>query len=338
MYHEFLSKFLSHSTKKYRRGTLVCFRKNRISKNLMHKNGISLISVEKFLSHSAEKICREPFPCFKKNLVSKHLLHRKGISLKSAGNLLSHSAKKLCTWSLLYFKKFLVSKKFKDKRNRGNHNFPSKTWRLTVSKNIVGETFCVSEKNWYRKLLWISGRRKDNHDFSQIFLPHSIEKFRRGSLLCFKKLRMSDIFMDKRKGGVSQFFSKFFSHSTEKNRRATLMCFRRNLVTKNVMDTRRRSCITIFRQSFSLTVPKIFEGEPFCGSEKHRVSKNFTHKKGISFFVLLNFCPTESKSFVGEHVWVSENFVYRKILWIREEGDVSRIFVKVFVSQYQKVS
>ena len=104
------------------------------------------------------------------------------------------------------------------------------------------------------------------------------------------------------------------------------------------MDTRRRICITIFRQSFCLTVPKIFEGEPFCGSQKHRVSKNFTHKKGISIFVLLNFRPTESKSFVGEHVCVSENFVYRKIVWIREEGDVSRIFVKVFVSQYQKVS
>ena len=50
------------------------------------------------------------------------------------------------------------------------------------------------------------------------------------------------------------------------------------------------------------------------------------------------FCLTVSKSFVGEHVCVSEIFGYREILWITEEGRVSRIFVKVCVSQSRKIS
>ena len=147
------------------------------------------------------------------------------------------------------------------------------------------------------------------------------------------------------------------------------MFFRKILVTKNLTDKRRRRCITVFCQSFCLTVPKILEGEPFCGPEKIRVSKNFTHKKWISFICAIKFlshrvqkfrrgtrlcfrkirvweifmdkrrggcitnfcqcfCLTVPKKFVGQPFCVSENFVYRKILWIREEGCVSRFLSK----------
>ena len=50
------------------------------------------------------------------------------------------------------------------------------------------------------------------------------------------------------------------------------------------------------------------------------------------------FCLAESKGFVGEHVCASETFGYQKILWIRDEGVVSRFCVKVFVSQSRKLS
>ena len=33
------------------------------------------------------------------------------------------------------------------------HDFPWKTFSLTVPKNLVGEHFCVSEKFWYQKIL-----------------------------------------------------------------------------------------------------------------------------------------------------------------------------------------
>ena len=57
--HDFLSKlYLSHSTKSFRRVTLVCFRKFRVSKNFMPKRGISPFSIENLLSHSTETLRR----------------------------------------------------------------------------------------------------------------------------------------------------------------------------------------------------------------------------------------------------------------------------------------
>ena len=78
--------------------------------------------------------------------------------------------------NLLCFRKFLVSKIFIDRKEGGRecHNFPSKICCLTVPKDFVGEPFCISEKSWYRKILWIRGvegvdvtirnRKKNWHD------------------------------------------------------------------------------------------------------------------------------------------------------------------------------
>ena len=70
-------KLLSHSTEKFRWGTVRCFRKFRVSQNFTHKKRISLNGVEKFLSHSADKIQRTLL-CFERILVSKILKQRRG--------------------------------------------------------------------------------------------------------------------------------------------------------------------------------------------------------------------------------------------------------------------
>ena len=59
-------KLFSHSTEKFRWGTLRCIGKFRVSQNFMQKKEISLNSVEKFLSHSADKIRRRTL-LFRKN-------------------------------------------------------------------------------------------------------------------------------------------------------------------------------------------------------------------------------------------------------------------------------
>ena len=53
-----VEKFLSHSTEKLRWGTLLCFRKFLISKNVKDKGGVSRFSVEILLSHSTETFHR----------------------------------------------------------------------------------------------------------------------------------------------------------------------------------------------------------------------------------------------------------------------------------------
>ena len=101
--------------------------------------------------------------------------------------------------------------------------------------------------------------------FVQIFLSHSTEKFRWGTLRCFKKFRVSKNFMHKK--GLSLFsLQTFLSHSAHKLRKGTILCFRNILVGKNFMD--KREVITILSKIFCVTVPKNFIREQFGVSEK----------------------------------------------------------------------
>ena len=113
-FHVAVEDFLSHSAKKFRGGTLQCFRKIQLSKNFMHRKRISLFFVESFLSHSAEKIRRWTLPYFKKITVSKIFMHKReghhGIVEKS---FVSRDwNEKLRTGTLLLPRKIMVSKKF----------------------------------------------------------------------------------------------------------------------------------------------------------------------------------------------------------------------------------
>ena len=67
---------------------------------------------------------------------------------------------------------------------------------------------------------------------------------------------------------------------------------------------------------FCLTVPKTFVGKRFCVSEKNRISKKLTENKETLTFSVDNFCLTVPKIFVGEDLCVSEKIWYRKILCI----------------------
>ena len=132
--------------------------------------------------------------------------------------------------------------------------------------------------------------------------------------------------------------NSFLSHRVQKFRRGTRLCFRNLRVSKNFMDKRRGGCITILCQSFYLTVPKTFAREPLCFSEKNRLSKNSTHKKRILSFCARNFLSRRAQSFRGGTRLCFRKIRVSKIFWMRDEGGVSRLFVKVFVSQYWKIS
>ena len=87
-------KLLSHSTKKFRCGTLRCLRKSRVLQNFTHTKGTSLNSVEKFLSHSASKNRRRTLLCFEKILVSKTIKNRRGEGSRFCRFFLSHRTEK----------------------------------------------------------------------------------------------------------------------------------------------------------------------------------------------------------------------------------------------------
>ena len=113
---------LSHSTEKFRWGTLRCIRKFRVTKNFMQKKGISLNSVEKFLSHSADKTRRRTLLCFDRILVLKSFSKGRGRFTTLSKIFLSHSAEKLRKGTLYCFTNFGFQKILKTNRKNIWHD------------------------------------------------------------------------------------------------------------------------------------------------------------------------------------------------------------------------
>ena len=153
-----------------------------------------------------------------------------------------------------------------DKRRGGGITIFYQSFCLTILKNVVEVPFCVSESFGYRKFLWREEKRGVYHNFLSKFLSHSTKKYRRGTLVCFRKNRVSKIFKEKRTG----------------------------------------VCITSFCQSLCLTVPKNIVWQHFSVSEKIGFRKNLRTMRGFQYFLLIIFCLTVPKTFVGKHFCVSE--------------------------------
>ena len=146
----------------------------------------------------------------------------------------------------------------------GYHVSSSKNFCLTVPKNFVGEHFGVSEKFGYRKILCIREGGVSSF-FVESFLSHSIEKFRWGTLRCFRKFRVSQKFMHQ-KGISLNSVENFLFHSADKIRRRTFLCFERILVSK--IFKQRRGKLHGFIEIFFISQDrKNFASEPFCVSE-----------------------------------------------------------------------
>ena len=61
----------------FRRRTILCFKKFRVSQKFMHENRISQFPVEKFLSQSTRKLRRGTLLCFRKTLMSENFMDEK---------------------------------------------------------------------------------------------------------------------------------------------------------------------------------------------------------------------------------------------------------------------
>ena len=78
-----VEKSLFHSAEKLPGGTHECFRIFRLSISLMHEKGVSLFSVELFFVSQCQKNSWGNPSVFQKNLVSKKVMHRRGIMVLS---------------------------------------------------------------------------------------------------------------------------------------------------------------------------------------------------------------------------------------------------------------
>ena len=137
---------------------------------------MSRSSVKMVFSRSTESFRRGTFLCFRKFRVSKNIMPMKGISRFSIESFSSHSTNKFCNGTLLPFTNILVTRKIMNKRGGGGwcNDFPSNLFFLTVPKDFVGELFRVSEVFGYRRILCLGG---EHDDFLQKTCCLTVPKF-----------------------------------------------------------------------------------------------------------------------------------------------------------------
>ena len=105
--------------------------------------GVSRFSVENFLSHSTDKFRRRTLLCFERVLVSKFFKQKKGEASRVSRLFFLTGPKKFCLGTNLFFRKFLAGIKALCMKGGGGGgcgitNFRRKFFCLTVSKNSVG--------------------------------------------------------------------------------------------------------------------------------------------------------------------------------------------------------
>ena len=88
---------------------------------------------------------------------------------------------------------------------RGRITYFNGNFYLTVPKKFVGEYFGSSGKYWVAKNY--THKKGIALDFSEKFVPHSADSFRRRTLLCFERILVSKFFKQRR-GEASRFCRK----------------------------------------------------------------------------------------------------------------------------------
>ena len=149
--------------------------------------------------------------------------------------------------TLRCIRKLRVLKNFYASERGEYHVSPSKTFCHTIQKNFVGEHFGVSRNFGYRKILCIREGGGGYHVLRQKLFVTQYRKNSWGTLRCFRKFRVSQNFMNKKRISLNS-VENFLSHSAEKFRKGILLFLRNFLVSKSFMDE--KGGITFFCRKF----------------------------------------------------------------------------------------
>ena len=205
-------KHLSHSTEKFRWGTIRCFRKIRVSQIFVPKMGISLNSVEKISCHSADKFRKRTLLCFGKILESKNFQQKRGKLQDFVGSFF-----------YIWMRGGLIT------------IFRPENFCLTVPKYFIGEQFFVSKNFSFQNFscIWAGSITV----LSKIFVSQDRnEKFCEGPLLFSRKNMVTKNFLHN--SGIMFFRRKLLVSQCPKVSWASLQCFRNFAVSKNFMHNR----------------------------------------------------------------------------------------------------
>ena len=300
-----VENFLSHSTEKFRWGTLRCIRKFRLSKNFMHQRGrgYHISQSKNFFVTQYQKMSLGNTSVYRELLgIEKvYASEKDGVSHFSVENFLSHSTKNFVGAH------FGVSGNFGCRkilciREGGVITFLSRKLFVTQYQKMSLVNTSVYQKISGIEKLYASETEGVSHFSIENFLSHST-KISLGHTSVYREISGVEKISASEREGLSHFsVENFLSHSTRKCRWGTLRCIRNFRISKQFMHQRERErevererekerggkyCVSPSK-TFCLTVPIKFLGELFC------VSKDFWYrifeaKGGGSFTVLSNF-------------------------------------------------
>ena len=128
---------MCHGTKKLRGGSFLCIRIFLERRKIYGERwGKIIFSVEKFLSHSAKKFRGGTIQGFRNIRVSKNFMHKKGSSLFSVETSFFSQCRKISWEELFNVSEIFANGKFLCRR-RTHHYFLLELFYITVPKNFV---------------------------------------------------------------------------------------------------------------------------------------------------------------------------------------------------------
>ena len=230
------------------------FRNILVWKNYMYKRDVSRFSVETVLSPSTHTIRRGTLLCFTKVLVSKNVWDKTGGGYHDSPSS-AHETLRLTLrgsffggtfWKL---KEALLLKIFDFSVKTGEERLPPLSIEFFLSRNT--EIFRRGPILSFRKLLlskfFMDKRGELSRFLAQNVLSHCSETYHRGTHLCSETFRCRKVWWTKKeKIELSQVAVELvLSYGTEGFRRRTIMCFRNILVWKDFTDKRVVSQISV---------------------------------------------------------------------------------------------
>ena len=157
--------------------------------------------------------------------------------------------------------------------------------------------FCLSTEKFrwgtlrcYRKFRVSKNfmRRKGYHYFPLKVFCLTVPKKFVGEPFCFEKILVSKIFKHRRGGGHHGFVESFVSQDRNKKLgKGTHLFSIKFLVWKKIMD-KEEGGITVFRRNFFVSQCRKISRGTFQCSRNFGVSKTFIHNRGVSRFSVEN--------------------------------------------------
>ena len=176
--------------------------------------------------------------------------------------------------------------------------------------------------------------RGEYRRFPSVFLSHSAEKFRSGTLLCFRPFWVLKNFMPRT--GMSRFAEeKLLSHSAEKFCRGTFVFIRVLGLKKSCMPKRGISRFSM-ENLLSHSAGK-FVGEPFYVSKNFDIEKIYGEEgEGVSRLSVKGFVSHSAEKLHRRNLLFFIKFLLSEDVLDKWAGRVSRHSVKVFLSHRAK--